>query len=110
MNQSEVYHLGLTPHYLPDRNAPQTLTGQVAFTTGSNERVVCRVEVRAEWKTGGVVDVAEPDPAALPGLTRDEIQERARRFVAQFRDDKIADRTGPDAEDRELESFQASES
>ena len=110
MSQSEVYHLNLTPEYLPDRAAPEALAGQVAFATGGSERVVCRVEVRAEWKAGGAVDVAEPDPSDLPGLGRDEIQERTRRFVAQFRDDKVAGHSDPDAEDREWESFQASES
>ncbi len=109
MSQSEVYHLSLTPGYLPDRAAPETLTGQVAFATGGNERIVCRVEVRAEWKTEGEVEVMEPDPSSLPDLTQEEIQQRTRRFVTQFRDDRLAGRPDPDAEDRELESYQASE-
>lgn len=110
MSQQEVYHLSLTPQYLPSREAPETLTGEVAFQTAGEERVVCRVEIRAEWKNGGEVDAAEPDPAFLPDLSKEEIQERARRFAAQFRDDKIEGRPNPDAADRELESFQASES
>ena len=110
MSQPEVYHLSMTPQYLPSREAPEMLAGQVAFYTAGNERVVCRVEVEAEWKEGGTVEVADPDPSSLPGLATEEIKERTRRFTVQFRDDGVQGRTDPDAEDRELESFQASES
>jgi hypothetical protein len=110
MSQPEAYHLSMTPQYLPDRNTPETVTGQVAFAAAASERVVCRVEVRAAWEEGGEVEVSEPEPPTLPGLSAEEIKERARRFTAQFRDDGVQGRRDPDAEDRELESFQASES
>ncbi len=102
MSRDEAYHLSLTPEYLPDRQAPETLTGEVAFASAGAERVVCRVEIRAVWEDGGEVTVAEPDPSSLPGLTADEIKELARKFAAQFRDDRVQGRTDPDAADYTL--------
>lgn len=109
MNDYVTYQLNIVPQYLPNREAPEALAGQVTFQDSIRGQIVCRVEVRAEWKVEGTVEVAQPDPAELPNLTTDQIQERARRFAALFRDDKVQGVTEPDARERELEAFQASE-
>ena len=110
MNTHETYSLTMTPTYQPSRDAPAALVGQVTFLHGETGRVACRMEVRAAWETDGEIEVATPDPPALPGLDTAQIQDRARRFTAQFRDDRLQGLSEPAAEDRELDAVQASES
>ena len=110
MSAHETYSLTMTPTYLPSRDAPETLAGQVTFLHPESGRIACRVEVRAAWEMDGEIETGTPEPPSLPGLSAEEIQERTRRFTAQFRDDKIIGVTDPDAPDRELDAVQASES
>ena len=68
------------------------MAGQVLVQQEPLRRTVCRVEVRAVWAQDGEITVGTPDPSNLPGLSEEDIRQRARALVTLLRDDKLTGR------------------
>ncbi|MBV9848169.1 MAG: hypothetical protein JO250_00635 [Armatimonadetes bacterium] len=94
MPPKETYSFTLEPIYEPSPEAPEVMVGQVRVEEEPARRAVCRVEVRAQWAEDGDVTVGTPDPPDLPGLSQEEIQQRARALATLLRDDKLSGRQG----------------